>query len=110
MSKPIKILLIFFAFISVSVQAKSLYLVEENHAEIEKDGIVYILDSYIIPFEQPYYILIKREDKKSISMDQVESMAIEYILPRGCTQPLERRPDLDKQNEDFTAVFIGVAC
>lgn len=110
MKKSIRILVIIAAFISTSAFAEKLVLVEENHAKIDKDGVTYIFDSYIVMFQQPYYILVQREDKKPMSLEQVEPIAIEYILPRGCTEPLKRRSDLDRNNEDNTKLLIGVAC
>jgi len=96
--------------ISTAALAKSLVLVEENHAELERDGVAYVLDSYIVMFEQPYYILVRRKDNQAVNAGVAEEVAIEYILPRGCTVPLERRPDLDRRNEDGTKLIIGVAC
>ena len=96
-------------FVSI-VLAGKLILVEENHAEIESAGITYILDSYIVMFEQPYYISIQRKDNQPIDAAIAEKIAVEYILPRGCTEPLKRRADLDKANEDSTKLVIGVAC
>lgn len=61
-------------------------------------------------FEQPYYILVQRKDKKPMVLSEVEPIAIEYILPRGCTVPLKRRADLDRKNEDSTKLLIGVVC
>ena len=61
-------------------------------------------------FQQAYYFLVRREDKKPMIIKQVKPIAIEYILPRGCTVPMIRRPDLDRKNEDNTKLLIGVAC
>ena len=92
------------------LSAQTFVLVEENHAVIEKDGISYILDSYIIMFEQPYYILVRRADNEVVNKKLAEEIAVEYILPRGCTEPLVRRPELDRINEAKTQLVIGVAC
>lgn len=110
MKRSLQILALITAFISTSAFAGNLVLVEENHAKIEKDSVTYIFDSYIVMFQQPYYILVQREDKKPMNLKQVEPIAIEYILPRGCTVPLKRRPDLDRHNENNTKLIIGVAC
>lgn len=104
------LLVVILCVISGVALAKNLVLVEENHAEIESDGVTYVLDSYIVMFEQPYYILVQRKDNQAVNPDVAEDVAIEYILPRGCTVPLERRPDLDRRNEDGTKLIIGVAC
>lgn len=84
--------------------------VDENHAVIAKNEINYVLDSYIAPFQQPYYITIKRQDNKPMSLDESVDVAVEYIKPRGCTEPLVRRPDLDKSNADQTQQLVGVSC
>ncbi|MFB2587786.1 hypothetical protein [Acinetobacter sp. c1-l78] len=87
-----------------------LNIVDENHAVVDFAKERYILDTYIIPFEQPYYILIRKENAKKIDKDIAEKIAIDYILPRGCTDPLQRRADLDKHNVSQTEMLIGVAC
>ncbi|EAT13531.1 hypothetical protein HF888_08830 [Bermanella marisrubri] len=110
MKRSLQVLALIAAFISTSVFSGDLVLVEENHAKIEKDGVIYIFDSYIVMFQQPYYILVQREDKKPINLEQVEPLAVEYILPRGCTGPLQRRPDLDQHNENNSKLLIGIAC
>ena len=89
---------------------KKLTLVEENHAEISVKGIKYILDSYIVLFENPFYITIQREDKAPIEYQEAVDISIGYIRPRGCNSPLERLPDLDRHNEDKTKWIIGISC
>lgn len=84
--------------------------VEENHLVTKIGPDTYVLDSYIIPFQQPYYILIRKQDGTSFLKSTAESIAIDYIKPRGCTEPLKRRSDLDKQNADATQYLIGVSC
>lgn len=88
----------------------NLHLVEENHAEIQQDGVTYILDSYIVLFEQPYYITLQRRDGQPVSLEQAEKIAIEYIKPRGCTEPPVRLPKLDRHNGDKSAWMIGINC
>lgn len=99
---------------SVSLNAqnggKRLTLVEENHAELYFNGVKYILDSYIVMFENPYYIIIEREDKSPIEYQEAIDISIDYIKPRGCTSPLERLPNLDRHNEDKTKWMIGISC
>lgn len=95
---------------SNSIDTNHLVFVKENHATIAKDGNSYILDSYIVPFQQPYYITVKRNDNKPVSLAEASEIAEEYIKPRGCTEPLARRPDLDKSNTDKTQWLIGVEC
>lgn len=90
--------------------AANLHRVDENHAEIERDGATYILDSYIVLFQQPYYITLHRGDGQPISLEQAEQIATEYIKPRGCTEPLVRLPKLDQHNADKSAWMIGIAC
>ena len=93
-----------------NMDTSNLVLVKENHATIAKHGNSYILDSYIILFQQPYYITVKRNDKKPISLAEASEIAEEYIQPRGCTEPIARRPDLNKSNADKTQWLIGVEC
>ncbi len=92
------------------VDTNKLVLVEENRTNIEKGGVLYNLDSYIMPFQQPYYITVKRGDNKKLSLESAEKIAVKYIKPRGCTVPLVRRPDLDKSNANHTQWLIGVSC
>ncbi len=87
-----------------------LILVEENKAQIEKDGVVYILNTFIVAFEQPYYIFVERKDKGEIDFNKALEISKEYIKPRGCTAPLERRYDIDVAVPGKSAVVIGIAC
>ena len=91
-------------------EGKRLTLVKENHAELSFEGVKYILDSYIVMFENPYYITIEREDKAPIEYQEAIDISIDYIKPRGCTSPLKRLPNLDKRSEDKTKWMIGVSC
>ncbi|WP_227428905.1 hypothetical protein [Psychrobacter sp. I-STPA6b] len=90
--------------------AKGLMKVDENHAVLRYDNVPYVLDSFIIPFAQPYYILIQRQDKQPFDKNTATKIAIDYIKPRGCTTPLQRRSELDKQNSNGSQYLIGVAC
>ncbi|PNK60780.1 hypothetical protein A6J60_007740 [Psychrobacter sp. FDAARGOS_221] len=87
-----------------------LSLVEENHLETKLAGDTYILDTFIVPFEQPYYVLVRRTDEKRISKNAAELIAETYIQPRGCTEPLKRREDLDKQNAKGSVHLVGIEC
>ncbi|MNM30585.1 hypothetical protein D3C81_411480 [compost metagenome] len=84
--------------------------VDENHAELERAGRTYVLDSYIVLFEQPYYIHVRAKDGQALDATDAETLAAEYIQPRGCTQPLERRKDLDRSNGDGTERVLGFQC
>ena len=94
----------------VQNKEKKLSLVNENHAELFFNGVKYILDSYIVMFENPYYITIEREDKEKIDYQEAIDISMDYIKPRGCTSPLERLPNLDKHNENKTKWTIGISC
>lgn len=84
--------------------------VDENHAELERGGKTYVLDSYIVLFEQPYYIHVRAKDGQALDAADAEALASEYIQPRGCTQPLERRKDLDRSNGDGSELVLGFQC
>ncbi|MGE8224915.1 MAG: hypothetical protein ACN6RK_03920 [Stenotrophomonas sp.] len=84
--------------------------VDENHAELEHAGRSYALDTYIVMFQQPYYIHVRATDKQALVSDELVDMASEYIKPRGCTQPLERRSDLDRSNAEGTELVLGFQC
>ncbi|CAM4032382.1 hypothetical protein CCOS865_01438 [Pseudomonas reidholzensis] len=84
--------------------------VDENHASIEANGARYTLDSYIIPFNQPYFISVQRDDGKPLTVAEAAAVAQPYIEPRGCTQPVARRPDLDKSNGSKTQWIVGIEC
>ena len=87
---------------------RQLSKVDENHHEMIIDGNKIVLDSYIKLFQRPYYIVLKSE--KPLTQTQAEQVAVEYIQPRGCTSPIKRRPDLDKNNANQTQWLIGVEC
>ena len=89
---------------------KGLDKVDENHAAIEANQEFYVLDTYIIPFQQPYYILVRRQDGKRFSKNIADVLAVDYIKTRGCNQTLVRRSDLDKSTSDGSQHLIGVAC
>ena len=102
------------AFLLTSCAADHLKLnanlsrVDENHYETVIDNNTIILDSYIMLFQRPYYIVLKSE--KPLSREVAEKIAVEYIQPRGCTSPVQRRTDLDKNNQAQTQWLIGVEC
>ena len=84
--------------------------VDENHTELSHAGRSYVLDTYIVMFQQPYYIHVRAKDQQSLASADLLEMASEYIKPRGCTQPLERRSDLDRSNADSTELVLGFQC
>jgi hypothetical protein len=110
--KVVILMLVLLTSLSLNAQSeeKTLTLVKENHAELFFNGIKYILDSYIVMFENPYYITIEREDKEKIDYQEAIDISMDYIKPRGCTSPLERLPNLDKHNENKTKWTIGISC
>lgn len=93
-----------------SVDTRKLTLVEENHANLTIESVAYTFDSYIIPFQQPCYVKVKRDDNKPMTLEEAAKVAEEYIRPRGCTDPLSRRKDLDKSNSDKSQWLIGILC
>lgn len=99
-----------YAAATDDVDTQRLTLVEENHASMTFDKVGYILDSYIVMFEQPYYVKVRREDNRPMQLEEAARVAKEYIQPRGCTEPLSRRTDLDKSNSDKSQWLIGILC
>ena len=99
-----------YASATGDVDTRKLTLVEENHATLTIGNVAYTLDSYIIMFQQPYYVKVKRDDNKPIPLEEAVKVAKEYIQPRGCTEPLSRRTDLDKSNSDKSQWLIGILC
>lgn len=87
-----------------------LMLVAENKAVLNIDGVDYKFDSYIKPFQQPYYVSVSRVDGKPITRDVATKVAKEYIQPRGCTQSLKRDSNLDQSNADKSKWIIGILC
>jgi hypothetical protein len=92
------------------IDTSKLNRVDANHAKITKGGKTYLLDSYIVPFERPYYILVRKASKEALSLEEASTVAADYIRPRGCTTPLTRQTQLDKFNADKTQWLIGIAC
>lgn len=84
--------------------------VDENHAVLNHDGADYVLDSYIVMFQQPYYIHVRLKEGQPVDLAKAEAIAADYIKPRGCTQPLERRADLDRSNAGGTERVLGFQC
>jgi hypothetical protein len=83
---------------------------DEYHANLESQGARYTLDSYIIPFQKPFYISVQRDDGKPLSVNEAAAVAQPYIEPRGCTAPVVRRADLDRSNAAKTQWLIGIEC
>jgi hypothetical protein len=92
------------------IDTSRLSLVKENRAQITKNGATYALDTYIILFQRPYYVLVRQNLNKTIELSEAEAIATEYIKPRGCTTPINRRPDLDRSNSTKTQWLIGIEC
>lgn len=93
-----------------SIDISKLSLVKENQAQITKNDVIYDMDTYIVFFQKPYYILVRQPSNKSMENSEAVSIATEYIKPRGCTTPISRRPDLDKTNSTQTQWLIGIEC
>jgi len=92
------------------VDTRKLTFVDENHANLKIGNVSYTLDSYIVMFQQPYYVKVKRDDNRPMRLEEAVKVAKEYIQPRGCTEPLARRADLDKYNSDKSQWLIGISC
>ncbi|QVM93699.1 hypothetical protein JYG34_12040 [Pseudomonas entomophila] len=83
---------------------------DDYHANLDSNGVRYTLDSYIIPFQNPFYISVQRDDGKPLSVSEAANVAQPYIEPRGCTAPVVRRADLDRSNGAKTQWLIGIEC
>ncbi|MFV1922450.1 MAG: hypothetical protein ACMZ63_07595 [Methylotenera sp.] len=92
------------------IDTSRLTLVKENHAEISVNNVSYVLDSYIKPFQRPYYIAVTSTNKVGIEKGTAIEVASQYIKPRGCTTPISLRPDLNQMNADKTSWIIGIEC
>lgn len=92
------------------IDTSKLQLIEENHAEINMNGQIYILDSYIVPFQRPYHILVRKASSKPLVANEALQMATDYIKSKGCTTLLVRRADLDRSSFDQKQWLIGVEC
>ncbi len=95
---------------AAAIDTRRLSVVEENHARIEHAGRRYVLDSYIVLFQRPYYVLVREDDGRAMTLEQAEAVAVAYIAPRGCTTPIERRRDLDRASDDRTEWLLGIEC
>lgn len=93
-----------------AIDTSRLSLVKENQAQITKNGTTYALDTYIVMFQRPYYVLVRQAPNKSMENGEAVAIATEYIKPRGCTTPISRRPDLDRSNSTKTQWLIGIEC
>lgn len=101
------------ANLPLNQKLRQLTLVEENHFEIEKDGEKYLLDTYIEPFQQPYYIHVRKESNTPVDKDIAVELSKAYIKTRGCTQEI-KRPfntwDYDINNFRSKAWLIYLTC
>lgn len=83
---------------------------KDYHAQVKQGDATYLLDSYVVILQQPFYIHVRTTDAKAIDLNTAQSLAVAYIEPRGCTEPLVRRADLDKSTADGSEWIIGVSC
>lgn len=95
---------------SREIDTRHLTRFDEYHANLEIAGQRYTLDAYIVMFQKPFYITVERGDRRPMSIDEAARAAEEYIGPRGCTEPLVRRADLDRSNADKTQWMVGIEC
>jgi hypothetical protein len=95
---------------SREIDTRHLTRFDEYHANLEIAGQRYTLDAYIVMFQKPFYITVQRDDRRPMSIDEAARAAEEYIKPRGCTEPLVRRADLDRSNADKTQWMVGIEC
>lgn len=93
-----------------AIDTSKLSLVKENHAEMIFEGQRYILDSFIKPFQRPYYVAVSSAEKVAIDKNAAIEIAKKYIKPRGCTTPISLRPDLNQSNAEKNKWLIGIEC
>lgn len=104
------VLLVQGCALSREIDTRHLTRFDEYHANLEIAGQRYTLDAYIVMFQKPFYITVERDDRHPMSIDEAARAAQEYIKPRGCTEPLVRRADLDRSNADKTQWMVGIEC
>ena len=92
------------------IDLSQLNLVKENRSTETYKGRDYHLDSYIRPFQNPYYVKVSSADGKPVSKEDAVQIAIKYIKPRGCTSTPVRKPNLDRSNKLKSQWLIGISC
>lgn len=113
MKSATQILLSSLLLLSASAWAgseKEFVELEDNYAEVTEGDVTYILETYTKSSSASYFISIERQDGQPVELQAVEAMALEYIKPRGCSKPIERRQDLDKYSDDKTLIVVAVSC
>lgn len=54
---------------------------DEYHANLEANGARYTLDAYIIPFYQPFFITVERDDGKPMELAEAAAVAYRAAVP-----------------------------
>ncbi len=89
--------------------------VTENRLDNFKapNGVMYNMRTYIVPFENPYYITVS----PTVSIGSFENgngiaarTALAYIKPRGCTSKPRRIADKDIFDATNNAWTIVISC
>lgn len=77
------------------------------------NGVTYDMRTYIIPFENPYYITVSPATTNA-SFENGNGIAartaIAYITPRGCTSKPRRIADRDVFDASNNAWTIVISC
>ena len=68
------------------------------------------LQTVIVQFEQPYYVLVRQTDEKRISRNVAALIGETYFQTCGCTEPLVRCANLGKENTTAPIHLVGLAC
>lgn len=89
---------------------KKLTIIAKNHAIVIYNKIKYIMDTYVVMFENPYYVFIERADSKPITNKEAINISKDYIKDKGCTEPIKLMPNLNQHNRDNTMWIIGISC
>ena len=113
---------IIFAALSLSACVSGGASLPEGAVEVDENrvaaleapnGVPYDMATYIVPFQNPYYITVK-PSTTNMSFENGHGIAARaataYIEPRGCTESLSRIEEQDRFNASTNTWTIVVGC